>query len=269
MYYITPFSEDKQSDDDKIEVSKEFFEKSNLIRETLDSDENSIELPKEYFDKNVLMLLNSYLMLQAENNSMMLTKLLSLVHFLDIQLDMNLLIDKLIPSLNNLTDDNFDQFIDSKFASNCNLVSLLWNRTKEKKVLLKLSKFNYALLELNLNEDRSITQEDLYSMQPNLKNQIIAINVCNRYDIYDIYDVNMLTNLEQLYAEGDCGIDNNSIQGLTSLRVLHVKNNARVTNVNHLTNLEQLYADGYCGIDQNGIQGLTSLRELNAKDNKK
>ena len=104
-------------------------------------------------------------------------------------------------------------------------------------------------------------------------------------------NVSFMNNLQKLDGGGDCGIDQNGINGLNLIelyalyngkimdvarfhRFLHSKNNETLTsiccttNVSFMSNLQKLYAGIYCGIDQNGINDL-NLIELNAKNNEK
>jgi len=275
MYYITFFSNDSPDEDieqnEKIEVSKVVFDNSQLISESLNQDQMIFPLPKKYFDKDIITALNDLIEKSVfpKNDSMTITKILSLMHFLNIQAHTELLMDKLTLS-ENLTDNNFYEFVDKDFADNYNLVSLLWCKTKEKKVFFKLSKFNYALLSLDINSDFSTKQEDLNNAPNNLKEQIIILNARGRTDITD---VSMFGNLEELdasnayFGTAECGIDQKSIQNLMNLRKLNAHYNRKIKDVNHMTKLEELDASEHCGIGQKGIQNITELRKLNVYNN--
>ena len=88
---------------------------------------------------------------------------------------------------------------------------------------------------------------------------------CNK----KITDVNYMQQLEELYADFDCGIDNNSIKQLTRLKILNANYNNKITDVNHMQQLENSEAQYGCGIDNNGIKQLTRLKILYANNNKK
>ena len=45
-------------------------------------------------------------------------------------------------------------------------------------------------------------------------------------------------NLVELYAQGECGIDDDGINELLNLKKLSVSNNSNITYVNQLVNLE-------------------------------
>ena len=82
-----------------------------------------------------------------------------------------------------------------------------------------------------------------------------------------------MINLEELDVSSGkgaryiCGINQEGIQNLTSLRKLRASNNYYITDVNHMTNLEELDASYKCGINQDGIQHLASLRKIDASCN--
>jgi len=76
-----------------------------------------------------------------------------------------------------------------------------------------------------------------------------------------------MKSLQILYAYGDCGIDQQGIEGL-NLIGLYASNNSKITNVSHMKSLQILDASYDCGINQEGIEGL-NLIELDANDNSK
>ncbi len=77
--------------------------------------------------------------------------------------------------------------------------------------------------------------------------------------------------LEELNASsfhyGDCGIDQEGIQNVKTLRKLNASYNTKIKDVNHMCVLEELVATSNCGIDQKGIKNVTTLRKLNILDN--
>jgi hypothetical protein len=258
-------------------VDKKFFDSSKFITEVLHG-ETECPLPVEYYDENVISFLNNlFLKLELDySNLLMLTKALVLMDFLNIELHGDFLMEKVSEILYKDDIDNLESNIDEKFAINYRLVTLLWNKTKNKKIFFKLTKLNYVNLELDLTVSHYVTQEDFDNIHENLKNGIIKINASERSEITN---VNMFTELEELDVSGSgskycsfsvrCGIDQNGIQQLTKLRKFNTEDNYKITDVNHLTQLEELNAAYYSGIDQNGIQQLTNLRILNAWSNDK
>jgi hypothetical protein len=119
-------------------------------------------------------------------------------------------------------------------------------------------------------------------------NQVEALNASYNEKITNI---SMIPSLKKLNAEGNCGIDQNGINGLDlvklnasdkcgidhfwqnginglSLVELDANNNDKITNVSMISSLKILHAAGNCGIDQNGICGL-DLVKLNANNNEK
>ena len=83
----------------------------------------------------------------------------------------------------------------------------------------------------------------------------------------EITDVSFMKNLTELYGNGNCGINEKGIKGL-SLVKLDVYSNTKITNVSFMKNLTELNASGSCGINQEGIEGL-SLIKLNTFGNAK
>jgi hypothetical protein len=272
------------SSNQSIRVDKKFFDSSKLITEIL-CNETECHLPDEYYNENVISFLNELIIkcglydadlylfngfiIKSElfdADLLILTKTLVLMDFLDIELHKIPLVEKVSELLYKNNINNVRGNIDEKFADNYKLVTLLWNKTKNKKIFFKLPKLNYINLELDLTENKNITQDDLNSVPKNLRNGIIKIKTTHREDIID---VNMFTKLEELYASVRCGIDQNGIHRLTNLRILDVGFNTKIKNVNHLKKLEELNACYDCGIDQYGIRKLTNLRILDVNDNNK
>lgn len=95
----------------------------------------------------------------------------------------------------------------------------------------------------------SITQNVL--MDLNLTDLRISCN--NR-----IYDVSFMKNLKILEISGDCGIENNGIQGL-DLLVLCMAYNKTITDVSHMRNLKILRANNTL-LTQSGINGLDLIK---------
>src|SRR5437868_4364826 len=74
-------------------------------------------------------------------------------------------------------------------------------------------------------------------------------------DNLHVTDLSALKNLEILFAERKCVINQKSIEKI-NLKHLYAVNNKRITNVSHMTNLELLDASGKSGITQEGIRNL-------------
>jgi hypothetical protein len=269
-----------------LSVSENFFNSCHLF-----ADDNILDgcyLPNVFYDpiiiKSVDDIINSKF---VATDALTTTKILALMHFLDIKLHFDFVIDALIGLLEKnyhlINDDNFYEYIDKIFADSYVLVKILWNKLQKKQnkifcMFFRLSKFNYASLELNLSTsmfDKKqclVTQQMLNDAPTNLKEQVIKINADNtKY----ITSVNMFTNLEELNAF-HCDINQKGIQNVTTLRKLDAHCNVNITNVNHMYLLEELHAsNGYgdkptcCGIDQEGIQHVTTLRKLVAYCNDK
>ena len=72
-----------------------------------------------------------------------------------------------------------------------------------------------------------------------------------------------MTKLKELYAEDECGIDDQGIKGL-NLEKLDANYNSKITNVNFMTKLKELYDEDDCGIDDQGIKGLNLEKLGNA-----
>ena len=64
-----------------------------------------------------------------------------------------------------------------------------------------------------------------------------------------------MKKLQKLNARGNCGIDQNGINGLNLIK-LDAAYNPKIIDVSFMKKLQILYAEGNCGIDQNGILGL-------------
>src|SRR2546430_1475517 len=82
-----------------------------------------------------------------------------------------------------------------------------------------------------------------------------------------VKDISWMTNLRELDASENCGIDQNGIKGLNLIK-LKVYNNPKIQDVSWMTNLRKLDSSWNCGIDQNGIKGL-NLIKLNVYGNTK
>ena len=81
-------------------------------------------------------------------------------------------------------------------------------------------------------------------------------------------NVSFMKNLEKLYVNYDCGINQKGIQGL-NLTILKCHGNGEIKDVTFMKNLKKLGIHGpFCGIDQKGIKGL-NLSKLDARYNKK
>src|SRR5438270_10194599 len=93
-------------------------------------------------------------------------------------------------------------------------------------------------------------------LQKNIFRKITKLNVGNNPDITDI---SQLTCLKILNANGDCGIDQDNIQGL-NLVELYVYDNIKINDVSRMNSLKILDAGDYCKINQNGIQGLNLIK---------
>jgi hypothetical protein len=78
-----------------------------------------------------------------------------------------------------------------------------------------------------------------------------------------------LTRLEQLYANGGCGVNQTGLQNVTTLLKLDAGNNPKITSINHMTKLQRLDASDGCGIDQAGIKDVITLLELDVSRNVK
>jgi hypothetical protein len=106
-----------------------------------------------------------------------------------------------------------------------------------------------------------------------LTDEILNQKIFNQVEALDaaynkkITNVSMVRSLKKLNAEGNCGIDQNGINGLDLVK-LKASYNKKITNVSMISSLKILHACGNCGIDQNGINGL-DLVELDASHNKK
>jgi hypothetical protein len=114
-----------------------------------------------------------------------------------------------------------------------------------------------------------LTIESLSKWNQNLITNYIFRNVIT-LDVSDdkhVTDVSFMKKLKILKARGDCGIEQNGIDGL-DLIGLHVSGNKKITNVSFMKKLKILDASLHCGIDQNGLNGL-DLIELNVNDNNK
>jgi len=111
---------------------------------------------------------------------------------------------------------------------------------------------------------------------------------CNR----KIIDVNHLQQLEELNVSGMpdyvywglhklnisgipqykkyiCGINQNGISQLTSIKILIASDNDKITDVNHLQKIEYLNISGNCCVGQNGMSQLMLIKKLYAYDNDK
>jgi Leucine-rich repeat (LRR) protein len=260
------------STDQSISVSKELFENSALIADTL-WEETECQLPDEYYDEDIITVLDNLMRTSKLpcNDLLILTKVLLLMDFLRIKLHIYYVVNKVSRLLCTTDDDDLESNIDEKFAGNYALVAILWCETKNKKIFFKLPKLSYANLELDLSTNEDITQDDLDNAHQNLKDGIIKINAYTP----NITNVDMFTKLEELDAKANSGIGQDAILRLTNLRKLNAHDNRKITDVNHLTNLEELDARGGpsveygCGIDQDGIRQLTNLRKLYVANNKK
>jgi hypothetical protein len=104
--------------------------------------------------------------------------------------------------------------------------------------------------------------------QNNISNYIFRnVMTLNTSDNKNIINISFMKKLKNLYASGQCGIDQNGINELDLIK-LNVSNNIKITNVSFMKKLKILYASGQCGINQNGINGL-DLIELHVDHNEK
>jgi len=81
------------------------------------------------------------------------------------------------------------------------------------------------------------------------------VKTLNATDNKKITSVSFMKSLKILYAEDNCGIDQNGIDCL-DLVELYADSNTKITNVSFMKSLKVLSARYSCGIDQNGIEGL-------------
>ena len=63
-----------------------------------------------------------------------------------------------------------------------------------------------------------------------------------------ITNVNHMTNLKDLDASGNCGIDNDGIKNINPEK-LNIEYNGKITDVKHMTNLKELIINKYSGIN--------------------
>ena len=94
--------------------------------------------------------------------------------------------------------------------------------------------------------------------------KVIYLNARNNWKITN---VSHMKSLQILYASGDCGINQQGIEGLNLLE-FNASNNSKITNISQMKSLQILYANGDCGINQQGIEGL-NLIKLYASHNSK
>jgi len=72
-----------------------------------------------------------------------------------------------------------------------------------------------------------------------------------------------------LNISGSCGVSQDGISNLKSVKQLYAGDNGKIKNVNHLEKLEELNVSGSCGVNQEGISNLKSIKDLKAQDNNK
>jgi len=79
-----------------------------------------------------------------------------------------------------------------------------------------------------------------------------------------------LTNLIELKASKECGLEDEGITNLVNLKKLDVSDNYRITDINYMINLIESYACGNkCGLENKSIINLYYLKILDASDNHK
>jgi hypothetical protein len=249
-----------------LEQSYDYFTPPKKCYSKIKTYSNAFPLPRDYYAQTVIKFVDSFInnSICEINDTFILTKMISLMIFLDINVCIENLFQRLITRLEtiyeNINDDNLEIYFDCKFKNNCDLISKLWYMIVKKqnqafKMFFTISKFNYPPLNLNLESMYFINQENLNECCQKLKDQITSVHVSGRMDINNL---NIFVNLTELYAsstykhisadpwsddesfEEQCGVGDKGIIKCVNLRELHINGNHLITDLNHLTKLEIL-----------------------------
>lgn len=117
--------------------------------------------------------------------------------------------------------------------------------------------------ELSELEVLDIRDNEKVSDLKNLNLKQLDVSSNNRYDI----DIKHMTNLVQLRACGNCGINNDSIKGM-NLKTLDASNNVKISDIISITQLKVLIACGNSEINDNSIKDL-NLERLDVSGNQR
>lgn len=152
---------------------------------------------------------------------------------------------------NNLTSDGIRQCVNLtklEFVCSTNITKI--DHLKQLECLIIDNGYGTSISDVEIN--KCITLKKL-SVKNNKK----------------IKNINCLTNLTELNASENSGINQDGILACTNLVKLKINNNPHIKNVNHLQKLKYLYIRGICGVDDKGIKKCTKLVTIDVSYNKR
>ena len=110
----------------------------------------------------------------------------------------------------------------------------------------------YSYENLHMIDLYNIEKKYLKRLSKNILKKHRFIKYLNVIYNLDIKHISWMKNLKELYASGNCGIDQKGIKGLNLIK-LNVHDNSKIKKVSFMTSLKKLYASGNCGIERIGF----------------